>query len=368
MKTGLSAGFYIKNNKKRICTLVMCVALFSAMLYITDFLFGISEESFRHLLVEQKESLQLIMPNQREESADFKTQLMEEADLLKQETFVEDAVPVGLSNMYLKSIIGQYPIDIYLAEQKYMKQFCEWNHVENYEGTLPKEPGDLLVTENMAKNIGLKVGQKVGNYTITAIGKSKDYSCFGIPTGNETGFGILVHAKGKDVDFKTVYQSYEDTIEPYLVSDYVSSKEEYETEIASTFQTASDMIANVGMVVLSICLVVLYILYIRERQEEWCLYQSIGYSSAEIYLCAVREMLFVFFTGICLAGVITIFAVILLDYMTVKPLGLLSVYVMTDKIFRIFCVLTGIFGLCNLPVFAAIRKIQTIDAIESDEW
>lgn len=368
MKTGLSAGFYIKNNKKQICTLVMCVALFLAMLYITDFLFGISEESFRHLLVEQKESLQLIMPNQRENHTDFKEQLMEEAALLKQETFVEDAVPVGLSNLYLKSIIGQYPIDIYLAEQKYMKQFCEWNHVETYEGTLPKEPGELLVTENMAKNIGFTVGQKVGNYTITAMGKSKDYACFGIPTGKETGFGILIYAKGKDVDFKTVYQSYEDTIEPYLVSDYVSSKKEYETEIESTFRTASDMIANVGMVVLSICLVVLYILYIRERKEEWCLYQSIGYRSADIYLCALREMLFVFFTGLCLAGVITAFAVVLLDYITVKPLGLLAVYVMPDKIFRTLCVLAGIFGLCNLPVFAAIRNIQTIDAIESDEW
>lgn len=368
MKTGLSAIFYIRNNKKRVLTLILCIALFSATLYIIDFLFGTSEETFYHLMVKQTESIQLIVPNQKDQNIDFATQLTEEADLLKKESFVEDAVPVALGNCYLKSIVGQYSFEMYLAPKEYMERFCEWNEIESYVGTLPKKPGELFVEEKLAKNCDFVIGEKLREYTITAIGKCDNYTCFGIPNEKEQSFGILIHSDGKDVDFKKLYQSYDETIEPYLVIDNITNKDEYETEILSAFKVSSDMITVAGMIILAICLVVLYILYIRERQEEWCLYQSIGYSNFAIYLCAVKEMLFVFLTGICIATVAALLAVFILDITIVKPLGLLARYFNTEKVFDIFCVQVGIFGICNLPVLVAIHKIKTVDAIESDEW
>lgn len=368
MKTGLSALFYIKNNRKRVFTLTLCIALFSATLYITDFLFGTSEKTFRHLLVEQSEQLQIVIPNSRPEYEDFVTQLADEADCFKKETYVKDAVPVQVTNSYLKCILGQYSVNVYLAPREYMQRFCDWNGIKEYEGTLPEKAGELLVGENLARNNNFTIGEKINDYTITAIGTCDNYTCFGVPTGKEQSCGILIYSDGKDVDFKKVYQSFAGEVEPFRVLDYVTNKEEFEGEILETFDFSSDIITAAGLVILSICLVVLYVLYIRERKEEWCLYQSIGYSNLDIYLCALREMLCVFLSGICIAAGIAALVCTVLDWTTVKPLGLLADYIMPETIFHIFCVQVGMFGLCNLPVFAAIHKIKTVDAIESDEW
>ncbi|MBQ7943681.1 MAG: hypothetical protein IJ326_06455, partial [Lachnospiraceae bacterium] len=56
----LSAMTYIKNNKRKVSVLIVSMAMCLVLFYLTQFLLGVSTETFRVILQEQREKVQFV--------------------------------------------------------------------------------------------------------------------------------------------------------------------------------------------------------------------------------------------------------------------------------------------------------------------
>ena len=110
-------------------------------------------------------------------------------------------------------------------------------------------------------------------------------------------------------------------------------------------------------------LVVLSI-HIRDRHEEWCLFNSIGFSSFDIYILAVKEILICFGAAILLGGILSALAVTGLNTFMIDPMGLYVHIIRPGDAQKVILMLIAIFGLCQIPLFLQIRTINTVDQIE----
>ena len=120
------------------------------------------------------------------------------------------------------------------------------------------------------------------------------------------------------------------------------------------------------LIVLFIVLLIVYTTYLRDRQNEWCLYSSIGYSKRSIYFSIIRELLFTFAVSLLAGGIIIFFMEIALDYCMIKPAGNRCRYFQPDVLMEILCSYVLLFGMLQIPIRYEIYRIRTIDALDDD--
>ena len=115
---------------------------------------------------------------------------------------------------------------------------------------------------------------------------------------------------------------------------------------------------------LSICVLVVLGLHIRDRHEEWCLYNSIGFSVGEIYIMALKELLISFALAIAFGALATGVLIGCLKVFLVDPMGLPLNPVRPGDMKMVGIMLITVFALCQIPVFWQMRTITTVDEIE----
>ncbi len=235
------------------------------------------------------------------------------------------------------------------------------------EGHLPEKPYDIALDKATMLNRGFSVGEKINDYTITAILKCDYYFGYGI-IGNEryTGLNVLTKECVKDATtlFPLIGREYNKDTD--LHDDYNSQKLDYEVYVKKQLVDSTKYIYVGIFILLFVSLFVVYTTYLRDRHNEWCLYCSIGYSRRSIYLSIMSELLFTFIVAILAGTVITTAMVFILDALMMSPKGMMCQYFYPDKILEILCAFVLFFGLLQLPIRYALYKIRTIDAMEDD--
>ena len=116
---------------------------------------------------------------------------------------------------------------------------------------------------------------------------------------------------------------------------------------------------------LLICVSVVLSLHIMDRHNEWCLLHSIGFSTGEIYVMALKEILICVAVSIVAGSVLSAATVFGLHTFLYEPIGVAIKLWRGDAIPRILAVFLVLIGVAQIPIFTGMRKIQTIDAIES---
>ena len=101
-----------------------------------------------------------------------------------------------------------------------------------------------------------------------------------------------------------------------------------------------------------------------DRHEEWCLMNSIGFSSGEIYSMALRELLFCFVMALGIGVVFSAAEGIAFDKLLCAPIGVHIDLFRKSTIPVVIGVMTAIYGCAQIPLFVNIRKVCTVDAIE----
>lgn len=366
MKTGISALLYMKNNKRRILVLVLTLGLFMTMLYSISFILRLSEVTFYNAMVERSEKMQFFGFSSANEENISNKELAERFSSLEN---VDYAFPSIYITPHLKAAIGELGFDAPLVDKENLPIVMDYMGAKLLKGTIPEKPGEVILDEKSAKNMGISIGDTIytKDFTVTAIASCDSYFVSGIyPEGYTDRMCVVVLSKGKGIDYTKALEDMGYSTEKAIVYDNITLTEDYNVSIRDSIGLPKNIITIFSTVVLCICIAVVFNMYLRDRHEEWCLYSSIGFSSGEIYLLAMRELLITWGLSILMGTVLSATLAAVISGIMVTPMGLMADYIMPDTLFMIFCMLVFLMGIMQIPLMFAISRIKTVDAAEED--
>ena len=382
MRQKLSAMNYIRNNKRRAAVLIVSLALYLLIVYLTQFILSASTESFQKILVEDTKTMQFVsLPDIAfdidrevvgEEEAinayiQAENQLMER---LRERPGVEVVQRVQNMGVTIYSIIGQYHFNFPLGDEVFLKSYMEHMGATLKEGELPDAPGEIILAEGIMKNSGLTLGQKLSDdaFQIVGIAESDSYFGGGIEVSDRNyGKSICILSDGRIEDMGAILREmgYVFSDNEAWIFDYKVGNTEYE-QVFAEVDTPSKLVFRGVMIVMAIMLFLVYATILRDRHGEWCLYCSIGYSRKAIYLSILREMLFYFAVAVVAGTILTVIGMITVDAFLISPMGLACRYTDVSVMGEIVCGYAVVFALLQLPIRFALHKIRTVDAMEDE--
>jgi len=385
MPQKLSAMKYIKNNKRRTSVLIVSLCLCFVVTYLTNFLLSTNTESFRALFEYTPKHIQYLSIAASSFGLDVQNLSNEELIPLYNEKVSE--LTEGLRKHkeikevyyaeYLYSgvypLVGSMGFEVPLVEKDEVPVVLEHMGATLTEGRLPEHPGEIVLDSATIKNrdhyaLNSSFYTDTDHFRIVGIIECDTYFGCGIPHPElPRSTGILVLSEGID-DFAPILAKEGIVIrENYdTVQDYNYCQKMYEEEVLTAISDSTNYVYLGITLLLFIALFIVYTTYLKDRQDEWCLYCSIGYSRKTIYFSILRELLFTFITALLIGAVLIGVSEVILYFVIVEPSGLKCRFFYPDVLFEILCTYVLLFGFLQLPVRLALWKIRTIDAMEDD--
>ncbi|MBQ4282731.1 MAG: ABC transporter permease, partial [Lachnospira sp.] len=216
---------------------------------------------------------------------------------------------------------------------------------------------------------GYTLGQELNTYKIVGVTDCEYYFCCGVNESdmdNTVMITILTDGSIEDMEQVLKELGYDVDRKYEMIYDLVDGRESLQKDIIEAIDTSTNIVYLAIVVILTIAIMVVYITYLRDRYNEWCLYCSIGFSRKEIYYSVMRELLITFGVAVVSGAVISLISMVVLDCTLVKSLGLRCNYWYPDTFFGVLCVFAVILALLQIPIRVALYRIRTIDAMDDD--
>ncbi len=387
MSQKIPAFYYIKNNKRRVSVLVVSLAMFFIITYMSMFLLSTTSETFRSVLTESTKYIQYILLTDKDMDIDagiLQDGITEEDYMdavnkkynsikgdFKKCKGIEDVFIVQTEYAYVTSIVGNYYIEIPMTNKKQMDILLKHMGAELADGRLPEKKDEVVLDRKIIKNHGYKKGDTLNRNSdvkIVGIIECDYYFGCGIANNNKTFTNpeLCVVTDGTVHNLEKTIEKQGVILENSEFIDLANGEKKLQDEIIDTISGSTNFIFAGIMVIVAILVVIVNISYMRDRRSEWCLYSSIGYSRKAVYYSILREMLFVFVTALLTAAVVSIILMKLLDIFLITELGLTCLYFIPETLIEILCAYIALFGILQIPVRFEIYKIKTIDAIDDD--
>ncbi len=387
MSQKIPAFYYIKNNKRRVSVLVVSLAMFFIITYMSMFLLSTTSETFRSVLTESTKYIQYILLTDKDLDIDagiLQDGITEEDYMdavnkkynsikgdFKKCKGIEDVFIVQTEYAYVTSIVGNYYIEIPMTNKKQMDILLKHMGAELADGRLPEKKDEVVLDRKIIKNHGYKKGDTLNRNSdvkIVGIIECDYYFGCGIANNNKTFTNpeLCVVTDGTVHNLEKTIEKQGVILENSEFIDLANGEKKLQDEIIDTISGSTNFIFAGIMVIVAILVVIVNISYMRDRRSEWCLYSSIGYSRKAVYYSILREMLFVFVTALLTAAVVSIILMKLLDIFLITELGLTCLYFISETLIEILCAYIALFGILQIPVRFEIYKIKTIDAIDDD--
>lgn len=362
----LSALKYIKNNKRRTAVLVVSIGFFIMMMYSIGYILSGNNTPFKKLLIDQTQRVQMISIK---DDAD-ENELSEIARKLNELDYVTYAFSTEIVNSNINATVGNMSFTTPYTTTENIQRYLDYNNFRIIKGRIPQAPFEVIFSKKLLKNANAKVGDTIGSAYFKIVGEfdGDDYFSLGYSDGkNSNGPGLCILSQGKNVDYSKVLKDLGFEKDVYC-ADNIDGVNSYKKEIEDPLKISSNIIFIASTAVLSICLIVVISMYIRDRHQEWCLYRSIGFTSKDIFLLANRELLITFGLSIVLGAVLSACAVWIVYLLIIWPKGLCATAFMPNLILESATLVILIYALSQIPIFFALNRIKTIDAIEDDEF
>lgn len=386
MPQKLSAMKYIRNNKRRVAVLIVSLGLCFVLTYLTQFLLSSTTETFRSIVMENTRKIQYIslagsslgidvdnLTNE-EINAEYNRKIGELAEKLKARDDVKAVYYAPVAYINIAPAIGQMTAEMPLLPKEEIPGVLTHFGAKLSEGRLPENPGEVVMDAACMKNNSYEIGDYFNEdgygkiYKIVGILDCDSYFGCGIPAeGWNWNHMLVVLSEGIDDMSAVLHEAGIDVRENFdSVIDYTCGKRFLKEEVADVIGDSTTYIYVGIIILLFISLTVVYMTYLRDRHNEWCLYCSIGFSRKEIYLSIIRELLFTFITALILGGALISVSVVILDRVMIEAQGLKCRYFYPETLGEIFCSYALLFGILQIPIRYALYRIRTIDAIDDD--
>ena len=385
MKSKLSALKFILNNKRQVWVMIVALSLTFMTMYIINFLFLTTQESFKTLFLEQPKRVAYLyitpdtMGVDKEEYAsddEYNAAINKARDEIiadiKEHKGISDAVLTQALYANYQGIVGQVGFDFPLLSKEQIPKFVNHMEAKLIEGRMPEGDGEILVDEKVLKNQKMEIG---GYYNESAYGQTfkvvgvleSDYmTCVGTPRGyTNSGWYIVVLCDDKNADMTKVLHDIGITPTEYdTIFDSVDWAKMYKEIVTEQLDVALLAILIVVIIFLAISILVAYVSFMRSRVNEYCLYTSIGFGRKDVYGMIMREVFVIFGTSIILGLVVTVIIMIILGNSVLEPMGLIYKYFYPEHLLRILAAFVAIVGLLQIPIAVTINNVKTVDMIE----
>lgn len=386
MSQKLYARTYLKNNKKRVATLIISLTLCVALNYLTSFLLGVSTETVKPLCYDITRKMQYVSYTDMNmlvgDDAEYES--FEEAMALYDSELeklgqkiendcdkVEKVFAAQSIDASLRALFATWFFEGALMESKDVEAYLDLYDAELIEGRLPQNDGEVVLDSVTMKNNGYSIGDPVEYYTLyTIVGvvESDLNLICGTPHPDDNSEKTLfIFSEGIE-DLKEELDKIGVTLDSDYAywTDYETQTEDFQKNMVDAIE-GSTKIVYVGIVILMcIALSVIYITFLRDRHSEWCLYASIGYSRKAVYFSIMRELLFTFILSIVIGAGITALTIVLIDVLYLTPHGLGCSYFNGGAIRDVLLDFLVFFAILQIPVRYALYRIKTIDALGDD--
>ncbi len=386
MSQKLYARTYLKNNKKRVATLIISLTLCVALNYLTSFLLGVSTETVKPLCHDVTRVMQyvsytdmsMLVPDDAEYESYDEAMALYNQELEKlgqkienecdkvEKVFAAQSIDAGI-----RALFATWYFEGALMESENIEQYLSFYDAKLIEGRMPQGEGEVVLDSVTMKNNGYSIGDPVEYYTLyTIVGvvESDLNLICGTPHPDDDSLKRLFIFSDGITNLKSEMAEIGLTLDDDYVywTDYESQSEDFQTNMVDAIE-GSTQIVYVGIVILMcIALSVIYITFLRDRHSEWCLYASIGYSRKAIYFSILRELLFTFVLSIVIGAAFTALSIVLIDVLYLTPHGLSCQYFNIKAINDVLIDFLVFFAILQLPVRYALYRIKTIDALGDD--
>lgn len=381
----LSALKFVRNNKKQAGVMIIALSLTFMTMYIMNFLFLTTQESFKEVFLEQPKKVVYMEISSESlgvdaDSCQSEEELWEKADLartdlmnrLKNQDGINDVFFAQCLYVSYQGIVGEMNYDMPLIEPEEIPAYLKHMDAKLIDGRLPENDGEILVDKKIYNNQNLEIGGSFdeGRYgkqfKVVGILDSDNITCVGTPQGlSNCGWYMVVLTDEDDIDMVKTLEKVGVTTTSYdSVYDVKYWKKIYKSQVTDILDGALLGILIVVMVFLAISIIVAYVSFMRNRVNEYCLYSSIGFSRGDIYGMMMREIGIIFGSSIVVGALLTIVLMLLLGHFVLDGLGLVYRYFYPEHILRIFAAFMAIVGLLQLPIIYTIHNIKTIDKVE----
>ena len=380
----LSAMRYIKNNKRRVSVLIVSLTLCFVLTYISFFFLSTTTETFRSVLLDNAEKLQYIEPSARVFDLDYEMSVEDEylrkydiklnelIDRLREKEEIKDAFKAEIVYGTVQSFVGRYTFELPLVTKEKMPILLKHMKAALTEGRLPEKNNEIVLSESAMKIEDYRLGDSLKeNHSITIVGiiECEYYFGCGIYEGDaydNQRICILSDGSIEDLTLFLNNMGYKVDRSREKIIDKTSGEEDLQNDVIDAIEGGTDIVYVFILAVLFIVLLIVYTTYLRDRQNEWCLYSSIGYSKKAIYFSIIRELLFTFAVSLFAGGIIIFFMEAVLDYCMIRPMGIKCRYFYPGVLMEIICSYVFLLGMLQLPVRYELYKIRTIDAMDDD--
>lgn len=376
-RSKLSPWPYIRNNKVRTTALIISLSVFLVMIYVTNYIIGGVDEPFRRGNVDPFKRMQIVSSDLGLSSEDFASdeEFLKEAwtvaEKACEEISVQDGViaakPFAWQYVMLNSVIGASSMDCFLfGDTADCEEYLTHMGGELVSGRMPENPGEIVVDQkliNNHRNDNDLLQYMGGKYEVVGSVKSDYYLAFGIQQPGENDIcELLLFEEGSEIDGEEACRKA--GYDPYYSVTYKSSLSGHEASVGS-MDTVQMILTCVSGALLLICVSVVLALHIMDRHNEWCLLHSIGFSTGEIYVMALKEILICIVIAVFAGTILSTLIVFGLHKCLYEPIGVAIRLWRPEAIPRIIAVFLALIGFAQIPIFTGMRKIQTIDTIES---
>lgn len=386
MSQKLYARTYLKNNKKRVATLIISLTLCVALNYLTSFLLGVSTETVKPICYDITRRMQFVsymdmgelVPDDAEyESYDeaiamYNQELEKQGQKIENECDkVEKVFTAQSIDASLNALFATWYFEGALMESNEVQEYLDLYDAELIEGRLPQNDGEVVLDSVTMKNNSYKIGDPVDYYTLyTIVGvvESDLNLICGTPHPDDTSSKrMFIFSEGIE-DLKAEMAEIGIKLDDSYVywTDYVTQTEDFQVNMVDAIEGSTEIVYAGIVILMCIALSVIYITFLRDRHSEWCLYASIGYSRKAIYLSIMRELLFTFILSLVIGAGITALAVWLIDILYLVPHGLGCNYFNGETIRDVLLDFLVFFAILQIPVRYALYRIKTIDALGDD--
>ena len=167
MKSRLSALKFVRNNKKQVWVMIIALSLTFMTMYVINFLFLTTQESFQALFLEQPKKVAYVELSNKTMGVDSTTfsseeELYQETDKarngimekLKAHEGISDVIYTQCLYANYQGIVGGVGYDFPLLEENRISGFLKHMNAELTEGRMPEGPGEILVDQKVLHKIG----------------------------------------------------------------------------------------------------------------------------------------------------------------------------------------------------------------------
>lgn len=385
MKSRLSALKFVRNNKKQVWVMIVALSMTFMTMYVINFLFLTTKESFKALFLEQPKKVayvELSPETMGVDSASYSSeeelyQGIDEArnsimDKLKAHEGISDVIYTQCLYANYQGIVGGVGYDFPLLEESRIPDFLEHMGALLTEGRMPEGPGEILADKKVLQNKKMKIG---GYFNESSYGKvfkvvgaldSDVLTCVGTPRGyTNSGWYMVILCNEENADMSAVLKDVGiETTEYDTIYDSVDWAKMYKELVTDQIDAALLAILIVVIIFLAISILVAYVSFMRSRVNEYCLYTSIGFARKDIYGMMMKEIGIIFGLSIVIGAAVTIVIMVLLGHFMLDSLGLVYHYFYPEHLLRILTAFLVIVGFLQIPVIVTINNIKTIDMIE----